>query len=143
MSVSGHYAWLIRPPSARAIRHAWLSDVITQVHAQSRAKYGSRRVHAELTMGRGIAVGHNAVELLMRRAGLQGLTGRPKWRKAPKLATATDLVERRFTSDLPDRLWVTDITKHPTREGKVYCAAVLPEVLSSDACLTVSLMTAK
>ena len=25
----------------------------------------------------------------------------------------------------PDRLWVTDITEHPTREGKVYCAVVL------------------
>ena len=24
-----------------------------------------------------------------------------------------------------DQLWVTDITEHPTREGKVYCAAVL------------------
>src|SRR5699024_834697 len=24
-----------------------------------------------------------------------------------------------------DELWVTDITEHPTREGKVYCAVVL------------------
>lgn len=125
VSVSGYYAWLVRAPSARDIRHAWLTDLITQVHAASRATYGARRVHAELTMGRGVVVGHNAVTMLMARAGLRGLTGRPKWRKAPKLATATDLVERKFTSDVPDRLWVTDITEHPTREGKVYCAAVL------------------
>ena len=36
-----------------------------------------------------------------------------------------DLVRRRFVADAPDRLWLTDITEHPTREGKVYCAAVL------------------
>jgi transposase InsO family protein len=36
-----------------------------------------------------------------------------------------DLVQRRFVADAPDRFWCTDITEHPTREGKVYCAAVL------------------
>ena len=56
-----------RPPSQRAIRHAWLTDLIRQVHAVSRGIYGARRVHAELTLGRGLAVGHGAVELLMRR----------------------------------------------------------------------------
>jgi putative transposase len=34
-------------------------------------------------------------------------------------------LRRRFVADAPDRLWLTDITEHPTREGKVYCAAVL------------------
>ena len=34
-------------------------------------------------------------------------------------------MRRRFVADAPDRLWLTDITEHPTREGKVYCAAVL------------------
>ena len=33
--------------------------------------------------------------------------------------------DRRFRRDGPDQLWVTDITEHPTREGKIYCAAVL------------------
>lgn len=76
-------------------------------------------------MGRGIAVGHCAVELLMRRAGIQGLSGRPKFRRVPHVATATDLVNRQFTRSDPDRLWVTDITEHPTREGKLYCCVVL------------------
>lgn len=40
-------------------------------------------------------------------------------------ATAADLVDRQFTRTEPDRLWVTDITEHRTREGKVYCAVVL------------------
>ena len=34
-------------------------------------------------------------------------------------------MERRFRRDEPDRLWVTDITEHPTREGNAYCAVVL------------------
>jgi putative transposase len=48
VSQSGYSAWRNRPPSPRAIR---------QVHAASRQTYGSRRVHAELTLGRGITVG--------------------------------------------------------------------------------------
>jgi putative transposase len=129
VSQSGYYAWRSRPPSARAIRHTWLTDAIYQVHAASRQTYGSRRVHAELTLGRGISVGYHAVELLMRRAGLQGVTGRPKFRRGLRPeATASDLVNRQFTRADRDQLWVTDITEHPTREGKLYCAVVL------DAC---------
>jgi putative transposase len=129
VSQSGFYAWRSRAPSARAIRHAWLTDAIRQVHAASRQTYGSRRVHAELTLGRGISVGYHAVELLMRRAGLQGVTGRPKFRRGLRPeATADDLVKRQFARAGCDQLWVTDITEHPTREGKLYCAVVL------DAC---------
>jgi putative transposase len=47
------------------LRHVWLTDAIRAVHTDSFGTYGARRVHAELTMGRGIAVGHNAVEMLM------------------------------------------------------------------------------
>jgi putative transposase len=65
----------------------------------------------------------------LRRAGLQGVTGRPKFRRGLRPeATASDLVNRRFARPSPDQLWVTDITEHPTREGKLYCAVVL------DAC---------
>ena len=34
-------------------------------------------------------------------------------------------MNRDFARTEPNRLWLTDITEHPTREGKVYCAAVL------------------
>jgi transposase InsO family protein len=62
----------------------------------------------------------------MRRAGLQGVTGRPKFRRGLRPeATARDLVQRQFARTGPDQLWVTDITEHPTREGKLYCAVVL------------------
>src|SRR5687768_17894989 len=61
----------------------------------------------------------------MRSAGIQGLSGRPRYRKSAPHAAATDLVGRQFAREEPDQLWVTGITEHPTREGKVYCAVVL------------------
>ncbi|MFI7075414.1 IS3 family transposase [Micromonospora sediminicola] len=120
-----YYEWLTRPMSARAVRHAWLTGLITEIHQQSRANYGARRVHAELRLGRGIVVGHGAVEMLMRRAGLVGAMGGPKWRRAKREDVALDLVNRQFTRNGPNQLWVTDITEHHTREGKLYCAVVL------------------
>jgi len=124
-SESGYYARRSRAPSLRSIRHEWLTDVIRQVHAVSRGIYGIRRVHAELTLGRSITVGHQAVELLMRRAQIQGISGRPKFRHVAGVATAEDRVARQFHRDQADELWVTDVTEHPTREEKVYCAVVL------------------
>jgi putative transposase len=43
----------------------------------------------------------------------------------PAAEPAPDLVNRHFTVDAPDRLWITDITEHSTEEGKIYCAAVM------------------
>lgn len=128
VSVPGFYEWRTRAPSQRAIRHAWLTDQIIDVHAASRGTYGSRRVHAELTMGRGVQVGYHAITMLMARAGIQGLPGSRRRRKATGGPTALDLVDRNFARPEPDQLWVTDITEHPTREGKIYCCVVL------DAC---------
>jgi putative transposase len=125
VSESGLYAWRSRPPSARALRHAMLTEVITQIHAASKSTYGIRRVHAELILGRGMTVGRHAVALLMHRAGLKGLPGHKRRRAVPQTPSAADLVDRRFERSDPDRLWVSDITEHPTREGKVYCAVVL------------------
>jgi putative transposase len=63
--------------------------------------------------------------MLMRRAGLVGLPGRRRRRLVHDTAFAGDLVDRNFARNRPNELWVTDITEHPTREGKVYCAVVL------------------
>ena len=80
MSVSGYYAWRRRSPSPRAVRHAMLLEVIAEIHHASRRTYGARRVHAELTQGRGIIVACCTVELVMRRNSLAGLPGRLRWR---------------------------------------------------------------
>ena len=61
----------------------------------------------------------------MRRAGLSGLPLRRRAKRVPSQKTVTDLVKRQFTADGPNRLWVTDITEHPTREGKLYCCVVI------------------
>ncbi|MEV5552011.1 IS3 family transposase [Nonomuraea wenchangensis] len=84
VSVSGYYARRDRPPSPRSIRHVWLTDLIQQIHQRSRGTYGARRVHAELRLGHHVPVSHGAVELLMQRAGLQGLSGPSKWRRRPR-----------------------------------------------------------
>ena len=125
VSESGFYAHRNRSPSERSIRHAMLTDLISQIHGESHGIYGGRRIHAELTLGRGVMVGHNQVQLLMRRAGLAGITGRRKWKRILPDTIATDRVERDFNRAGPNQLWVTDITEHPTREGKVYCCVIL------------------
>jgi transposase InsO family protein len=125
VSVSGFYSWRKRKPSPRAVRHAMLAEVIREVHDASRQTYGARRVHAELVLGRQMTVARCTVELVMRCLGRAGLPGRPKYRKIPNTPTAEDLVNRDFARSEPNRLWLTDITEHPTREGKVYCAVVL------------------
>ena len=112
VSESGYYAWRKRPLSARAVRHIWLTDRIRAVHAASRGTYGARRVHAELFLGQGIRIGHQAVEQLMRAAGIQGLSGRPRYRNSAPHAAATDRVGRQFEREAPDQLWVTDIERH-------------------------------
>ncbi|WP_150462762.1 IS3 family transposase [Nesterenkonia ebinurensis] len=122
---SGYYAQRHRAPSQRQIRHAWLTEVITEVHAASHGRYGIRRVHAELTLGKGISVDHLQVGLLMQRAGLKGLTGRRRWKRILPDQISTDLVKRNFPRQEPNRLWVTDLTEHRTREDKVFCCVVL------------------
>jgi putative transposase len=95
VSSAGYYAWRERPLSARAVRHAWLTDLIREVHAASYGSYGAKRVYAELTLGRGIQVGHNAVAMLMRRAGIAGRNGARRWRGVPGTPTAEGLLRGR------------------------------------------------
>ena len=126
VSRSGFYEWRDRARSAREVADEQLSATIAKVHAASRGTYGAPRVHAELRLGLGVACGRKRVARLMRAGGLAGVCHRRKHRRAgPAPAVHEDLVQRRFVADAPDRLWVTDITEHPTAEGKVYCAAVL------------------
>jgi putative transposase len=125
VSTSGYYGWSCRPPSLRAREDAALTVQISEIHAYSRGTYGAPRVHAELRLGRGVRCGRKRVARLMRAASLCGIYRR-RWRRAsPAAPVHEDLVRRRFVADAPDRLWLTDITEHPTRDGKVYLAAVL------------------
>jgi putative transposase len=120
---------LLRPAEPlppRAIRHAWLTEAIRQVHDASRQTYGQPpgpcRAHP----------GPRHQRRLPRRGAAdaphrpQGVTGRPKLRRGLRSeATAADLVQRQFTRTGPDQLWLTDITEHRPAKAKVYGAVVL------------------
>jgi putative transposase len=128
VSRSGYYEWLSRPESSRAQENKMLLKQIRQIHEESRETYGSPRVHAELVLGLGLPVNLKRVARLMRQAGIQGLYRRRRRGctvRDPDAQPSPDLVNREFTVGGPNKLWITDITEHPTGEGKVYCAAVM------------------
>lgn len=120
-----YYRHKRKPMTPSELRRQWLTGLIREVHVASRGTYGYRRVHAELTMAMGVSVSDRTVFKLMRLAGIYGLPGPVRTKRLRGVVTADDLVNRKFTRARPNELWVTDITQHRTREGWVYCAAVL------------------
>jgi putative transposase len=127
VSPSGYYAWHRRSPSARAQTDAGLIAQIRIVHERSRGTYGAPRIHAELA-AQGVSVGRKRVARLLQAAGLAGVSRRAfvtTTRRDPAARPAPDLVQRTFTADGPDRLWVADITYIPTWAGFLYLAVVL------------------
>src|SRR2546423_10450348 len=69
VSVSGYYAWRTRTPSARSLRHVWLTEQIRAVHAASRGTYGSRRGPPHLRLGPRLILRLPPVGKLRRRSG--------------------------------------------------------------------------
>jgi putative transposase len=127
VSRSGYHGWERRAPSDRALRDAWLTSRIKEIHEQARGVYGSRRVQAELRLGHGIQVSRRRVRRLMRQAGISGLVKVKRGRttiRVPGVRVADDLVERNFRPDAPNLLWVADLTYLRTWEGWLYLAAV-------------------
>jgi putative transposase len=103
--------------------------LITEIrvaHGASHGTYGAPRVHAELA-AKGIQLGRKRVARLMSQAGLVGVSRRKFVVTTVKgdSRQAPDLVERNFTAEAPDRLWVADITYIPTWAGFLYLAVVL------------------
>lgn len=79
-------------------------------------------------MGMGIRCSRKRVARLMRKAGLVGVCRRRRrgiTHRNPNQEPAPDSVERRFTPEAPNRLWVADMTEHTTDEGKLYLAVVI------------------
>lgn len=123
---STYYAHRSRPPAPRAVRDAELTEKITQVRKDNYGVYGARKVHAELRR-QNIEVARCTVERLMRGAGLRGISRvrSPRTTKpAPVSSYPQDLVERQFVAEVPNQLWVTDITHIRTFAGWVYAAFV-------------------
>ncbi len=76
-------------------------------------------------MAMNVQVSSRLISVLMTQAGIHGLPGAARIKRLRGVVISEDLVNRKFHRLAPNELWVTDITEHPTREGKVFCAAVL------------------
>jgi transposase InsO family protein len=126
-SASTVYARRSRPRSARALRDEQLLSEVNQARAGFAACYGAYRTWIALQR-RGIKVARCTVERIMRKHGLVGVRrGRGAPRTTTRDAAASrppDLVDRDFTAERPDQLWLSDITYVPTWEGFVYVAFV-------------------
>ena len=128
VSRSGFYAWTDRPMCLRRRTDLMLTGKIAAIHRRSRDTYGAPNIHAELADDHRIRVGRKRVARLMRAAGLRGATLRRyvvTTQADPQAVKPTDLVERRFYAEAPDRLWVADMTYIPTWSGWLYLAMVL------------------
>jgi putative transposase len=123
-----HYrrARLGRPSQRREDDRALLAHIL-RIWTDSRATYGSPRVHAQLAR-EGIRVGRKRVERLMREAGLKGAYRSRYFRTTesdPSARVAPDLVDRVFRATAPDQLWVADLTYLRIDGGFIYLACVL------------------
>jgi putative transposase len=129
ISTSGYYAWAKRSPSRRAGEDAALLSQIRMAHVASHGTYGAPRIQVDLAE-KGLRVGRKRVARLMAAAGIVGVSRRKFMKTTVKGAgrAAPDLVDRDFTAEKPDLLWVADITYVPTTAGFLYLAVVL------DAC---------
>jgi putative transposase len=123
-SPQAFYKWRARPCSPRDRDDAVLTNALIDLHGDDPA-FGYRFLADELE-----AKGHHAGERrVWRLCSMQGLwsTTTKKGRrsgKQPGPAVHDDLVQRNFTASRPNALWLTDITEHPTDEGKLYCCAI-------------------
>ena len=126
VAASTYYAAVSKPPSARRVRDEELKAEIARVHKDNFDVYGVEKVWKQLKR-EGIEVGRDRVARLMAELELVGVVRGKTWRTtipAEVGARPADLVERDFTADTPNRLWVADLTYVSTWRGVAYVAFV-------------------
>jgi putative transposase len=117
-------------PSARGERDGELKrEILRAREKKGRQLYGAKKMWRELNRG-GVEVARCTVERLMRDMGLEGLRARKKRPRTTVPGPAgserpSDLLERDFTAEAPNRRWVADITYIDTSSGFVYAAFIL------------------
>jgi transposase InsO family protein len=127
VSRAGFYAWSTRDTSARAKADELLAVQIAAVHAKSKRRYGSPRVHRMLRKN-GVRVGKKRVERLMRKKGLVALQKRRFRRTTDSNHTnpiAPNLLARDFEPVAANQAWAGDVTYIATHEGWTYLAVLL------------------
>jgi transposase InsO family protein len=111
----------------RAVRDEMLREQIERVWKEHFGVYGVRKVWRQLAR-EGVDVARCTVERLMRQMGLQGAVRGRRYRKTTGVDEAAqrpaDLVQRDFSADRPNQLWVADLTYVATWAGFVYVAFV-------------------
>ncbi len=121
-STQAYYAWRA---VQRDLEDAYLTNTLIDAHGDD-PEFGYRFLADELERA-GQSVGERRVWRLCLEQKLWSTTvrkGRRGSGKTPRPAVRDDLVQRDFTASRPDKVWLTDITEHPTAQGKVYCCAI-------------------
>jgi putative transposase len=124
---STYYAARRRPPSARAVRDQVMMPVLLALWTTNRKVYGAHKLYKAARRARW-DIGRDQTARLMRLMAIRGVTRRRTVRTTradPDGVRAADLVDRDFTADRPDALWVTDLTYVPTRSGMAYVCFIV------------------
>ena len=124
-STQAFYKWCRQPVSDRDLVDAYLTNELIDAHVDD-PEFGYRFLTDELERA-GHSVGERRVWRLCRQQRIWSTTvrkGRHGPYKRPGPAVHDDLVKRDFTATEPNAVWVTDITEHPTGEGKLYCCLI-------------------
>jgi len=123
---SGFYQWLQKPLSDRAIEDQRLLTLIRSSYAASGGVYGSRRVFLDLREV-GETCGVHRVAKIMRANKVKALRGykAPRQIAGRPSIVAPNHLDREFTVDQPNQVWVTDITYVRTWQGWLYLAVVV------------------
>jgi len=126
-SKQAFYAWKRNPVPRRDWDEAHLINAAIDIHHDDPA-FGYRFIADELA-ARGLAASENRVARLCSQQRIWSVFAKKRGlgRKAGP-PVHDDLVNRQFAAARPDELWLTDITEHPTAEGKLCLCAV------KDAC---------
>jgi putative transposase len=128
VSASAYYQRKTGVRSRRSLEDERLLARIRELHAANYYAYGSRRMWVALRRA-GEPVARCTVERLMRANGIQGAKRRGKpWRTTrphPAARRRPDLVDRDFTAEGPNRLWVADLTYLRCWEGLLFFAFIL------------------
>ena len=111
-----------RPRSARAVRDAQMMPLLLVLWQANYSVYGGRQLWVAAPPARP-RIGRDQVARLMRQLGIRGVKRTKTVRTTssdPAAARPDDLVERDFTADAPNRLWVADLTHVATWSGVAY-----------------------
>lgn len=127
VSRSGYYSWCRRTESRRAIANRRLDTHIIAIYKKHKGRYGSPKITDELNEI-GFQVGKNRVARRMKEIGLRSIVRRkyrPTTDSKHSYPIAENLLQRDFTVNHPDRVWVSDITYIKTGSGWLYLTVFL------------------